>query len=551
MLTELSIKNFALIASLQVSFEKGLTTITGETGAGKSLLLGALGLLLGKRADLSAINDPSTKCVIEGTFKISAYTLSSFFEEKALDYEEETIIRREILPSGKSRAFINDTPVTLNLVSSLGTQLIDIHSQHQTLQVTTNDFQFSVLDAMSKATPELASYQRGLQALKTKKKALVECITAAAAAKKEHEYNLFLYSELEEAKLKPGEQQELEAIYETLHNVEDIRAGLSASLAIVSAEEHGAIDQLHTAKGLLQKIAGFSTAFGSLATRMESVYIELDDLQESMTKAYEEVEADPVHLEQVNQRLKTIHELQHKHVVNSVDALIAIHADLQQKVARTETLGQGIAHLQEEIEKIEVKLDGVAQRLHDKRVKALSKLTTALETMLHQLGMPNASFRTNLKATNEYLANGKDHLEFLFSANKGGNYGELKKVASGGELSRIMLGIKAILSQYVHLPTLIFDEIDTGVSGEIAERMADLMVTMSDNLQVFSITHLPQIAAKGHAQYKVYKEDVDDITVTQLRLLTPDDRVAEIAKMLGGTVVTATAVTHAKSLLHK
>lgn len=551
MLTELSIKNFALIASLQVSFEKGLTTITGETGAGKSLLLGALGLLLGKRADLSAINDPSTKCVIEGTFKISEYELSSFFEEKALDYEEETIIRREILPSGKSRAFINDTPVTLNLVSSLGTQLIDIHSQHQTLQVTTNDFQFSVLDAISKATPELASYQRGLQALKAKKKVLAECIAAAAEAKKEHEYNLFLYTELEEAKLKLGEQQELEATYETLHNVEDIRAGLSASLAIVSAEEHGAIDQLHTAKGLLQKIAGFSTAFGSLATRMESVYIELHDLQESMTKAYEEVEADPVQLEQVNQRLKTIHELQHKHVVNSVDALIAIHADLQQKVARTETLGQEIAHVQEEIAKIEVKLDGVAQRLHDKRVKALSKLTTALEEMLHQLGMPNASFRTNLKATNEYLANGKDHLEFLFSANKGGNYGELKKVASGGELSRIMLGIKAILSQYVHLPTLIFDEIDTGVSGEIAERMADLMVTMSDNLQVFSITHLPQIAAKGHTQYKVYKEDVDDITVTQLRLLTPDDRVAEIAKMLGGTMVTATAVTHAKSLLHK
>ncbi len=549
MLTHLSIKNFALIESLNVSFQQGLTTITGETGAGKSLLLGALGLLLGKRADLNAIKDSKIKCVIEGTFDISAYKIKNIFDKEDIDYEEETIIRREILPSGKSRAFINDTPVTLQALSTLGIHLIDIHSQHQTLEVTSNDFQFSVLDALAKATPELGSYQRGLSKLKTKEKALKELETIATEAKKEYEYNTFLLQELIDAKLKANEQETLEESYKQLNNVEEIQNSLSEVLGVLTAEELGANAQLNTIKLRVHKIANYSDNLQELATRMESLYIELDDIQSSLETEFERFEADPEALERTDRRLKLLYDLQNKHSVTTVNELITIQNTLQERVEQTAGIDDSIELLKEEIAQIQQQLDGVAQKLHQKRDKALPQLLKSLTKILHLLGMPNASFNANVTLGDTYLNNGKDVLSFLFSANKGGTYGELKKVASGGELSRIMLAIKTVLSKYKRLPTIIFDEIDTGVSGEVAQKMADLLLEMSTNLQVFSITHLPQIAAKGQTQYKVFKQDINDITVTQLKLLSADDRVTEIAQMLGGTVVTASAITHAKELL--
>ncbi|SEM12207.1 DNA replication and repair protein RecN [Aquimarina amphilecti] len=550
MLRSLSIKNFALIEQLQVSFDSGLITITGETGAGKSLLLGALGLLLGKRADLTSIKDNSLKCSIEGVFDIEKYNLRTFFEEEDLDYESETIIRREILPSGKSRAFINDTPVTLNSLNKLGVRLIDIHSQHQTLEVTTNDFQFNVLDALSDSSREIESYKRGLSLLKIKEKEEKELVDSQHELTREHDYNTFLLNELEEAKLKPGELSELEESYETLNNIEEIQERLSSSISLVSSEEVGVSDLLNTIKTSLSKVAPFSSSLKELSDRIQSISIELEDINDSLQNELESLDADPTKLEEIGQRLQIIHNLQTKHAVSSIEELIKIREDLQEKVAKTESLSDTIEHVRKDIAKTKAQLDAVAIKIHNKRVKALPKLISELEGILNALGMPNATFKTALTLQEKYLSNGKEVLEFLFSANKGGVYGELKKVASGGELSRIMIAIKGILSRYTQLPTIIFDEIDTGVSGEIAHKMADLMMTMSKNLQVFSITHLPQIAANGQSQYKVYKEDVNDTTVTRLRLLNEEDRIREIAEMIGGKDISDSALTHAKSLLH-
>lgn len=549
MLKGLSIKNFALIEELQVAFDSGLITITGETGAGKSLLLGALGLLLGKRADLSSVKDNSQKCVIEGVFDVKKYGLNSFFEEAALDYEDQTIIRREILPSGKSRAFINDTPVTLQSLVSLGGRLIDIHSQHQTLEVTTNDFQFEVLDALADADREIKSYRRGLELLKEKEKEVGVLITDQENFTKEYDYNAFLLNELEEAKLKPGELQELEEQYDQLNNIEEIQERLSGSISIMSSEEVGVSDQLNTIKNNLSKIESYSGSLQELSQRIQSVYIELDDISSSLLDELEKLEADPGRLEQISQRLQLLHNLQVKHTVSDIKELIVIADTLREKVSKTESLSEDIERLKKEIVTIQSQLDKVAEKIHKKRNKALPLLIKELEDILKALGMPNAAFRASLELQDKYLSNGKEVLTFLFSANKGGAFGQLKKVASGGELSRIMIAIKSILSRYTQLPTIIFDEIDTGVSGEVAHKMADLMMNMSKNLQVFSITHLPQIAANGQNHYKVYKEDIQNTTITQLKLLSEEERIKEIAEMIGGKNISDSALTHAKSLL--
>ncbi len=550
MLRGLSIKNFALIEQLQVAFDSGLITITGETGAGKSLLLGALGLLLGKRADLSSVKDNTQKCVIEGVFDVKKYELTSFFEAAALDYEDQTIIRREILPSGKSRAFINDTPVTLQSLASLGSKLIDIHSQHQTLEVTTNNFQFEVLDALADADRELKSYKRGLKLLKQKQKEVGILVTDQENFTKEYDYNAFLLSELEEAKLKSGELQELEEQYDQLNNIEEFQERLSESVAILSSEEVGVSDQLNTIKNNLSKIASYSGSLQELSQRVQSVYIELDDISSSLLGELERLEADPSRLEQIGQRLQLLHNLQVKHAVSDVKELIVIADTLRKKVSKTESLSEDIEKLKKEVVTIQSQLDEVAEKIHKKRNKALPLLIKELEDILKALGMPNATFQASLELQEKYLSNGKEILTFLFSANKGGAFGQLKKVASGGELSRIMIAIKSILSRYTQLPTIIFDEIDTGVSGEVAHKMADLMMNMSKNLQVFSITHLPQIAANGQNHYKVYKEDIQNTTITQLKLLSEEERIKEIAEMIGGKNISDSALTHAKSLLN-
>lgn len=550
MLRSLSIQNFALIEQLQVSFDSGLTTITGETGAGKSLLLGALGLLLGKRADVNSVKDNTQKCFIEGVFEIKKYDLVPFFKQEELDYEDLTIIRREILPSGKSRAFVNDTPVTLQALTSLGVKLIDIHSQHQTLEITTNDFQFEVLDALAKADREIESYKRGLKLLKEKNKQVNALVASQEEFIKEYDYNAFLLKELEEAKLKAGEMQELEEQYEQLNNIEEIQERLSGSIAIVSSEEIGVSDQLNTIRNNILKIESYSSSLKELSQRIQSIYIELDDIGDTLLGELEKLEADPEQLEKTSQRLQLLNNLLAKHSVNEIEDLIVLTEELREKVSKTESLTEDIELIKKEISKIESQLDEVANKIHEKRNKALPQLVKELEDILKALGMPNATFQASLELQEKYMPNGKELLVFLFSANKGGTYGELKKVASGGELSRIMIAIKSILSRYAQLPTIIFDEIDTGVSGEIAHKMADLMKDMSQKIQVFSITHLPQIAAKGQSHYKVYKEDVKNTTITQLKLLSKEERIKEIAEMIGGKNISDSALIHAKSLLN-
>ncbi|MFD1614254.1 DNA repair protein RecN [Gelatiniphilus marinus] len=550
MLTSLSIKNYALIDKLQVDFNNGLSIITGETGAGKSILLGGLSLILGKRADLNSLKDATQKCIIEAVFDVSNYNLKSLFEAEDFDYESQTIIRREILPSGKSRAFVNDSPVNLNSLQLLGERLIDIHSQHQTLQLTSNDFQFQVIDALASNDELLQHYSLEQKKYKTLQKELQDLLNFQAEAIKEHDYNSFLLNELIEAKLIEGEQQTLEEEYETLNNIEGIKEKLSASYQLLNDEQIGVLTTLTTIKNNLQSIAGFSSKYEDLFNRVNSSLIDLDDVFSEIDALQEGLEADPNRLEEVDSKLKTLHNLMQKHVAANVSELIKIKNELEDKVAVTENLDASIEKKQSEIQSKTNQLKSIAKKIHKKRAEVIPQLKAQLETILASLGMPNAQFKIEVLYSEQFFANGQDELSFLFSANKGGSFNTLKKAASGGELSRIMLAIKSVLSKYIQLPTIMFDEIDTGVSGEISNKMGDIMLQMSKTMQVFSITHLPQIAAKGHSHFKVFKEDVGNVTQTNLVKLNHDQRIVEIAQMLGGVEMTSSAIAHAKELLN-
>ncbi len=550
MLTSLSIKNYALIDELQVNFSNGLTIITGETGAGKSILLGGLSLILGKRADLSHILDASKKCVIEAGFDIANYDLKDIFAEQDLDYDTETIIRREILPSGKSRAFVNDSPVNLNVLAHLGSCLIDIHSQHQTLELTNTNFQFQIIDALAKNEMNLNQYELKLRNFKEFTVKLNNLHTLKAESLKELDYNQFLLKELDEANLEPGEQELLETEYETLSNVEEILEELKVSDQLVSDEQVGVLHTLSTLKNSLQKLTRYSSRYNELFDRVHSIIIELDDLYQDLEIAQEAIEADPERLEYVNVKLQSIHNLLLKHSANDIDELISIQDKLSKKVSITENIDDKIKQAQNELNKLEEELNKLALSIHDQREKAIPQLINKLEKILEDLGMKSARFNISLKPELEFLNNGKDNLSFLFTANKGGSFNELKKSASGGELSRIMLAIKFILSGFIQLPSIMFDEIDSGVSGEISNKMANIMVQMSKGMQVFTITHLPQIAAKGDTHFKVYKDDVNNKSATHLIRLNQDERIVEIAQMLGGEQVSNSAIAHAKQLLN-
>ncbi|WP_165730096.1 DNA repair protein RecN [Polaribacter sp. 20A6] len=550
MLTQLSINNYALINHLSIDFSSGLSIITGETGAGKSILLGALGLVLGNRADLSSLKDTSTKCVVEAKVAIANYNLEDFFNGVDLDYEAETIIRREILPSGKSRAFVNDTPVTLSVLNKLRTKLIDVHSQHQTIELSDNLFQFSILDALAKNTAKIASYKRGFSQLSKLKREFSKLKEQQKEANQQYEYNLHLFKELEEAKIKAEEQDDLEERLEKLNNIEDIKGNLSEALEITVNEEIGIQNLLNTLENRLSKIATFSKEYQVLSDRVTSVKIEIDDIVSELEDANENVDFNPNEAEEINDRLQLLYNLQKKHTVSNNAELIAVFEELSEKVAQVESADEVIIEKQKEIDEISLKLDKVADLISNARTKSIPKLNKELQALLSDLGMENASFSIKIKQTKNYFANGKDELEFLFSANKGGSFGELKKVASGGELSRIMLSVKTILSENTQLPTIIFDEIDTGVSGEVSNKIAAIMQKMSANMQVIAITHLPQIAAKGANHYKVYKQEVKGVTTTNLKLLSTDERVKEIAEMLSGKDISDSALTHAKELLN-
>lgn len=549
MLTNLSIKNYALIETLEVSFDSGFITITGETGAGKSILLGALSLVLGKRADLSALRNKEAKCVIEANFNIKNYNLNSFFKENDLDFEPLTILRREILPSGKSRAFINDTPVTLNVLANLGESLVDIHSQHQTLQLAENDFQLKVIDAIANNQNLLSTYSKELTKHKSIVKDLQELIDHKSQAYKELEYNSFLLKELQDAKLKVGMLEELEQEYEQLNNVETILENLQKASQTLNTEEIGVLSQLHIIKQSLGKLSGFSKEFEGLFQRIESVTIELDDVLSELEQISDRVEANPKRFEEVNTQLQLLHNLFKKHQTDSVEQLQEIRNDLEVKVDVSLNIDAKIEAKEKELQHIENSLNTKAKEINQNRKKIIPTLKQELEEKLALLGMPSSSFKIELAHGREFKSTGKDELSFLFSANKGSNFGELKKVASGGELSRIMLVIKSILAKFEKLPTLMFDEIDTGVSGEISSKMGSIMKQMGANMQVYSITHLPQVAAQGSSQYKVFKQENTEATFTHMKKLKLEERIVELSEMLGGKNPASSAVAHAKELL--
>lgn len=550
MLSELTIKNYALIDTLQVQFDSGFTSITGETGAGKSILLGGLALVLGKRADLSNINDPNQKCIIEATFNIENFNLKSFFEEQDLDFETLTILRREILPSGKSRAFVNDSPVNLTVLAQLGEQLIDIHSQQQTQELTNDDFQFQIIDALANNSTAVEAYQQLLKTYKATQKQLKELIVSKEQSEKEQDYQSFLLNELTEASLKGIDLEALEIEYNTLNNVESIQTELALATQLISTEDLGVASNLRTLKQVFHKLSEISSVYTPLSERIQSIAIELDDVFSEIESEQSKLEVNPTRLNEIDAVLQTVHNLFTKHTVNTVEALVEIETNLSTQLDNLASLDTTIAALENTLESLVKKLDKQAAILHKQRKQVLPDLIHQLETILTDLGMPNARFKLLLNLSDTYLYNGKDQLEFLFTANKGGQFLALKKAASGGELSRIMLAIKSVLSKYQQLPTIMFDEIDTGVSGEIAHKMGDIMNQMSAYMQVFSITHLPQIAAKGQSHFKVFKQDTQHTTVTSLKKLTSQERIEEIAQMLGGKELSESAIAHANQLLN-
>jgi DNA repair protein RecN (Recombination protein N) len=550
MITALSIKNYALIEKLSIDFSKGFSIITGETGAGKSIILGALGLVLGKRADLTSLKNKEEKCVIEAYFDVSKYNLRSFFDANDLDYEEDTIIRREILPSGKSRAFINDSPVNLQELQDLGVFLIDIHSQQQTRELSDEHVQFDIIDSIANNKKSISEYQSLLKNYKADKTKLDSLIKKQNESNKEQEYNTFLLNELVTAQLKPGEQEELESEYEKLNNVEIIKESIDKTLAIANEEQFGVLNNLKEIKVALQKIAPFSSDYQSLLDRIVSLAIEFDDISDELNRNSEKLINDPEQLDLVAQKLQLIYNLQKKHQVATVEELLEIQSKLENAVLELGNIEEEITFLNNTIQEKITKLNALASIIHDARINAIPVLSDKMVAILATLGMPNVRFNIEVNEVESYFANGKDELQFLFSANKGTDFGILKKVASGGEMSRIMLAVKAILAQYSKLPTLIFDEIDTGVSGEIAIKMGEIMKEMSVEMQIFAITHLPQIAAKGTAHFKVSKSTIGEDTQSELKLLSEEERIVEIAQMLSGTVVSDSALNHAKALLN-
>ncbi|MGI9532065.1 DNA repair protein RecN [Lutimonas sp.] len=549
MLVSLSIKNYALIENLKVDFKDRLSIITGETGAGKSILMGGLALVLGKRADSSLVYDKVKKCVIEAEFQVASYQLESFFELNDLDYDPWVIIRREILPNGKSRAFVNDTPTNLSVLNALTSQLIDIHSQHETLQLSDMGYQFHIIDALANNGSLLHDYDGSFRAYKDLLKELRAFEEKQQLAKKEYDYNVFLWEELDSAQLKTGELEELEEDLEKLSHVEEIKLGLSAILSISEQESLGALNQLTEIDHHLSKIHSFSSSYGSMSERMQSLFIEFKDLLSDIASENDQLVYDPATLENVENRLQTLYGLQKKHGVSTVEELLLIKDAYHAKITVVENADETLAETIANIEKAKGTLNELSRRLHKRRKEAIPEFTAQIEDALQNLEMKNTRFKVNLTASEDFLSNGKDQLEFLMSSDKGKSFKKVKKVASGGEMSRMMLAVKWILSQYSNLPAIIFDEIDTGVSGEVSNRIADVMLAMSQNMQVITITHLPQVAAKGHHHYKVFKEDSKGSVSSNIKLMNRDERLVELAEMLGGSKITDSALAHAKQLL--
>lgn len=550
MLRSLYIQNYALIEKLDIDFGSGFSVITGETGAGKSIILGAIGLLLGQRADVKSIRRGAAKCVIEARFEIAGYGMQPFFEENELEYEDECILRREVYASGKSRAFINDTPASLVQMKELGEQLIDVHSQHQNLLLNKEGFQLNVLDILAHDEEELAAYQSLHREWKQAQRDLENLIALAGQNKADEDYIRFQLEQLEDAHLTAGEQEELEREADTLSHAEEIKAGLFRAGQVMNSDEGGLLSALKECLNTMSGLQKVYPSAGELAERLESSYIELKDISQEISGKEEEVEFNPARLEEVNDRLNLIYTLQQKHRVSTVDELLALADDYAAKLSNITSSDEQIEELKSRSEALYNKVKKQAAVLTELRTAAAREVEKQMAARLIPLGMPNVRFRVEIGTRKEPGAHGADTVGFLFSANKNGALQNISSVASGGEIARVMLSVKAMIAGAVKLPTIVFDEIDTGVSGEIADRMADIMQEMGDsNRQVISITHLPQIAARGRAHYKVYKQDNETETNSHIRRLTDEERVEEIAHMLSGATLTEAALNNAKALL--
>ena len=550
MIASLFIKNYALIKDLRVDFNSGLTIITGETGAGKSILLDALSLVLGKRADIKVVRDASEKCIVEAEFHIGHYNLKDVFSNLDLDYEDHTFLRREILPSGKSRAFVNDTPVSLQQVQVLSRFLIDVHSQFDTQQLFSENYQLETIDTLAGNENILLEYREELEVYTKISLELESLILKKNTITKESDYNQFLYEEMKNANLAQLDQDDLEETYQKLSNAEEIQEVLSRATQFISEENIGALTTLTQIRNELNNIKSYSKNYEDLWNRINSVHIELADISDELQDSIYSVELDPQLLSQVDETLKNLYRLQQKHQVGTVGELQKIENDLAGKVSDFETIDDAISELQNNKETSLEKLLKISTKLSEERKKVFPKLKEKLEYYLNDLGLPNAQFYFALNKIDEFRKNGADELSILFTANKGMNPGPIQKIASGGELSRVMLSLKAVTSNFKNLPTIIFDEIDTGVSGEVAHKMALIMSQMSKKGQLISITHLPQIAAKGDYHKKVFKVEGKEATITQIKELNTEERIVEIAQMIGGSSLSESAIEHAKQLLN-
>lgn len=549
MLKHLSIRNYALIDQVEVDFSDGLTIITGETGAGKSILLGALGLIAGNRADTQSLQDKTKKCIVEASFNIKEYSLKDFFEANELDHEPTTTIRREVNPEGRSRAFINDTPVTLNQLKELAEQLIDIHSQHQTLTLNGSEFQLSVVDAYAQHPDVLSEYYTGFKLFKSLEKTLNELLLREAQAKKDLDYFQFQFNELEDANLKATEQTAMEQELETLNNAEEIKLNLSKTAFGLNGGEQNLLSSLNEIKSILAAFAKFKPEIQELSTRLNSSFIELKDISNELENLEQEIVYDPTRIEELTNRLDSIYRLLQKHQVKTVEELITIKDELSDKLLDFSSLETEIEKTKKELDALQRKLMALAKKIAGTRKKVIPKIEKEIASLLSSLAMPNAQLKIEHIETEVLAAKGIDKVNFLFSANKGSDFKELNKVASGGELSRLMLSIKSLIAQLTALPTIIFDEIDTGVSGDVADKVGSIMNKMAKAMQVITITHLPQIASKGQNHLFVYKEDTNNKTYSNIKKLSAEERVQEIAKMLSTGTPTVSAIKNAKELL--
>ena len=550
MITSLKISNYALIEHLDISFDTGMTCITGETGAGKSILMGGLGLVLGKRADMSVLKDNQKKCVIEASFLIDKYNLQGFFEASGLDYDAETLLRREIIPSGKSRAFINDTPVNLNILSRLSEVLIDVHSQLENQSLFKNEYQFLVLDAIAGNQDTLKEYKNKLSEYQNIQKEYDHIKKLNEEAAKIQDYNQFLFDELASEELTPDMLIPLEEEIDQLSNVEALQQYLSQGIHLIEEEQIGLLTQFSSLNALLNDATSKSKNLSVFQERINSLSIELKDILDDLISKQETLESNPALLEKLSNRWDKIQNLFQKHQVDNIQDLIQVRDQLEKKLEQTQDLEQKINALKGRLVELEGLLEGLSKQLHQNRKEASPKLCDQMQQIISKMGMQNARFRIDLTSVDHFLSNGKEQIDFLFSANLGSDFKPIKKVASGGEMSRIMLSIKAILSQFKQLPSIVFDEIDTGVSGAVSNEIANIMAYMSENMQVFTITHLPQVAAKGKQHFLVYKEVRGNTTMTKLKELNQEERIKELAQMLSGEELTRTALDHAKQLLN-